>query len=125
MIRLLSSAKAVRQSWKMSRAQRIQRFMSFLFRTKPQWAQGNRRTSLVWRVCTKNATFRRGNWTREYLAGVKRATIFDLGEVCMAARQVILYFEDQKDALRFALAAGSIMARDGGTEAGEERTLIQ
>jgi hypothetical protein len=43
----------------------------------------------------------------------------------MAARQVILYFEDQKDALRFALAAGSIMARDGGTEAGEERTLIQ
>lgn len=30
--------------------------------------------------------------------------------------QVILYFEDQADALRFALAAGSVMAGDG-TEA--------
>jgi hypothetical protein len=28
--------------------------------------------------------------------------------------QVILYFEDQSDALRFALAAGSVMAGDGG-----------
>jgi hypothetical protein len=28
--------------------------------------------------------------------------------------QVILYFEDQADALRFALAAGSVMAGDGG-----------
>jgi len=27
--------------------------------------------------------------------------------------QVILYFEDQEDALRFALAAGSVMAGDG------------
>jgi hypothetical protein len=27
--------------------------------------------------------------------------------------QVILYFEDQSDALRFALAAGSVMAGDG------------
>jgi hypothetical protein len=27
--------------------------------------------------------------------------------------QVILYFEDQDDALRFALAAGSVMAGDG------------
>ncbi|MGC1371553.1 MAG: hypothetical protein WA824_05400 [Candidatus Sulfotelmatobacter sp.] len=27
--------------------------------------------------------------------------------------QVILYFEDQADALRFALAAGSVMAGDG------------
>ena len=43
----------------------------------------------------------------------------------MAARQVILYFEDQKDALRFALAAGSVMSRDGETESAEERTLIQ
>jgi hypothetical protein len=43
----------------------------------------------------------------------------------MAARQVILYFDDQKDALRFALAAGSVMAQDGGTVPAEERTLIQ
>jgi len=43
----------------------------------------------------------------------------------MAARQVILYFDDQKDALRFALAAGSVMATDGETVAAEERTLIQ
>jgi hypothetical protein len=28
--------------------------------------------------------------------------------------QVVLYFEDQADALRFALAAGSVMAGDGG-----------
>ncbi len=28
--------------------------------------------------------------------------------------QVILYFEDQADALRFALAAGSVMSGDGG-----------
>jgi hypothetical protein len=27
--------------------------------------------------------------------------------------EVILYFEDQTDALRFALAAGSVMAGDG------------
>jgi hypothetical protein len=29
------------------------------------------------------------------------------------AGQVILYFEDQSDALRFALAAGSVMAGEG------------
>ena len=29
------------------------------------------------------------------------------------ARKVILYFDDQADALRFALAAGSVMAGDG------------
>ncbi|MGA9392294.1 MAG: hypothetical protein WBV69_17840 [Candidatus Sulfotelmatobacter sp.] len=29
--------------------------------------------------------------------------------------QVILYFDDQADALRFALAAGSVMAGDGTT----------
>ncbi len=29
--------------------------------------------------------------------------------------QVILYFEDQADALRFALAAGSVMAGDSNT----------
>jgi hypothetical protein len=29
--------------------------------------------------------------------------------------QVILYFEDQADALRFALAAGSVMSGDGTT----------
>ena len=28
--------------------------------------------------------------------------------------QVVLYFEDQADALRFALAAGSVMAGEGG-----------
>jgi hypothetical protein len=28
--------------------------------------------------------------------------------------QVVLYFEDQSDALRFALAAGQVMAGDGG-----------
>jgi hypothetical protein len=33
----------------------------------------------------------------------------------MAARQVILYFDDQQDALRFALAAGSVMSGDGQT----------
>ena len=34
------------------------------------------------------------------------------GEVSMSG-QVVLYFEDQADALRFALAAGSVMAGDG------------
>jgi hypothetical protein len=34
------------------------------------------------------------------------------GEVPMSG-QVILYFDDQADALRFALAAGSVMAGDG------------
>ncbi len=29
------------------------------------------------------------------------------------AGQVVLYFEDQADALRFALAAGSVMSGDG------------
>lgn len=43
----------------------------------------------------------------------------------MAARQVILYFDDQKDALRFALAAGSVMAGVGETVTTEERALIQ
>jgi len=43
----------------------------------------------------------------------------------MAARQVILYFDDQKDALRFALAAGSVMSGDGETEMTKERNLIQ
>jgi hypothetical protein len=43
----------------------------------------------------------------------------------MAARQVILYFDDQKDALRFALAAGSVMSGEGRAEPSVERTLIQ
>ncbi|MGC2195214.1 MAG: hypothetical protein WA628_11115 [Terriglobales bacterium] len=43
----------------------------------------------------------------------------------MAARQVILYFDDQKDALRFALAAGSVMAGESETVTTEERNLIQ
>jgi len=29
--------------------------------------------------------------------------------------QVVLYFDDQADALRFALAAGSVMAGDGSS----------
>lgn len=43
----------------------------------------------------------------------------------MAARQVILYFDDQKDALRFALAAGSVMTGDGEAVATGERKLIE
>jgi len=42
----------------------------------------------------------------------------------MAARQVILYFDDQKDALRFALAAGSVMS-GGEAITDEQRNLIQ
>jgi hypothetical protein len=33
--------------------------------------------------------------------------------------QVVLYFDDQADALRFALAAGSVMAGEGGKFASE------
>ncbi|MGA2359110.1 MAG: hypothetical protein ABSF66_08930 [Terriglobales bacterium] len=33
--------------------------------------------------------------------------------------QVVLYFEDQADALRFALAAGSVMAGDGTHATGD------
>jgi hypothetical protein len=33
--------------------------------------------------------------------------------------QVVLYFEDQADALRFALAAGSVMAGDGSKATNE------
>ncbi|MGB9074619.1 MAG: hypothetical protein WCC22_18430 [Terriglobales bacterium] len=33
--------------------------------------------------------------------------------------QVILYFDDQADALRFALAAGSVMAGDGSGPTGD------
>jgi hypothetical protein len=33
--------------------------------------------------------------------------------------QVILYFEDQADALRFALAAGSVMAGDANQATGD------
>jgi len=43
----------------------------------------------------------------------------------MAARQVILYFDDQKDALRFALAAGSVMSGETETEVTKQRNLIQ
>lgn len=43
----------------------------------------------------------------------------------MAARQVILYFDDQKDALRFALAASLVMSGEGRAEPSVERTLIQ
>jgi uncharacterized membrane protein len=43
----------------------------------------------------------------------------------MAATQVILYFDDQKDALRFALAAGSVMSAAGEAVTDEQRNLIQ
>ncbi len=33
--------------------------------------------------------------------------------------QVILYFDDQADALRFALAAGSVMSGDGSRATGD------
>jgi hypothetical protein len=48
------------------------------------------------------------------------------GEVFMTG-QVILYFEDQADALRFALAAGSVMAGDtaaGSSELVQETTRV-
>jgi hypothetical protein len=35
------------------------------------------------------------------------------------AGQVVLYFEDQADALRFALAAGSVMAGESASAPGE------
>ena len=43
----------------------------------------------------------------------------------MAATQVILYFDYQKDALRFALAAGSVMSAAGEAVTDEQRNLIQ
>ena len=39
------------------------------------------------------------------------------------AGQVILYFDDQADALRFALAAGSVMAGDGAEARGSLVTV--
>jgi hypothetical protein len=41
----------------------------------------------------------------------------------MASRKVILYFEDHTDALRFALAAGSVMSGEKQQKSAEE--LIQ
>ncbi|HYL13304.1 MAG TPA: hypothetical protein VEV41_09715 [Terriglobales bacterium] len=41
----------------------------------------------------------------------------------MAARKVTLYFDDQKDALRFALAAGSVMSGEQQERSADE--LIQ
>jgi hypothetical protein len=43
-----------------------------------------------------------------------RGKNFNSGETIMSG-QVILYFDDQADALRFALAAGSVMAGEGTT----------
>jgi hypothetical protein len=43
----------------------------------------------------------------------------------MAAKQVILYFDDQSDALRFALAAGSVMSGEGEADPKGRRSLIQ
>ena len=40
------------------------------------------------------------------------------------AGQVVLYFEDQADALRFALAAGSVMAGEGGKFSSELVTEV-
>ena len=42
-----------------------------------------------------------------------RLQVVHFGGILMSG-QVILYFDDQADALRFALAAGSVMAGDGG-----------
>jgi hypothetical protein len=44
----------------------------------------------------------------------KPQLILTTREIFMSG-QVILYFEDQADALRFALAAGSVMAGDGAS----------
>jgi hypothetical protein len=50
-----------------------------------------------------------------------RLRVVQLGGILMSG-QVILYFEDQADALRFALAAGSVMA---GDSAGVTDDLVQ
>jgi hypothetical protein len=41
----------------------------------------------------------------------------------MAAREVILYFDDQSDALRFALAAGSVMSGESQARTTEQLVL--
>jgi hypothetical protein len=41
----------------------------------------------------------------------------------MAARKVILYFDDHADALRFALAAGSVMSGENQARTADE--LVQ
>jgi hypothetical protein len=38
----------------------------------------------------------------------------------MAAKEVVLYFDDQSDALRFALAAGSVMSGEEQTKSAHE-----
>jgi hypothetical protein len=76
------------------------------------------------RMRTKNDTSGAGDLAVRMTKGFARATIFDSGEVGMAARQVILYFDDQKDALRFALAAGSVMS-SAGEITDEQQNLIQ
>lgn len=44
----------------------------------------------------------------------------------MAGKKVILYFENQRDALRFTLAAGSVMAEAKPAEVGKDAMhLIQ
>jgi hypothetical protein len=79
----------------------------------------------VWQsMRTKNDTSGAGDLAVRMTKGFARATIFDSGEVGMASRQVILYFDDQKDALRFALAAGSVMS-SAGEITDEQRNLIQ
>src|SRR5947209_14682129 len=47
-------------------------------------------------------------------ADLFRSAIRACQENSTMSGQVVLYFEDQSDALRFALAAGSVMAGEGG-----------
>lgn len=43
----------------------------------------------------------------------------------MAAKKVILYFENHRDALRFTLAAGSVMSETDQTSGKDATYLIQ
>ncbi|HMK31664.1 MAG TPA: hypothetical protein VK473_18415 [Terriglobales bacterium] len=43
----------------------------------------------------------------------------------MALKKVVVYFEDQRDALRFALAAGSVLAGDTHAAPRETTPLTQ
>jgi hypothetical protein len=72
---------------------------------------------------TKPDTF--GLWlcSSKWREALLHATITIQETVPMAARQVILYFDDQSDALRFVLAAGSVMA--GETQSQVTGSLVQ
>ncbi|HXZ78605.1 MAG TPA: hypothetical protein VEG30_01665 [Terriglobales bacterium] len=43
----------------------------------------------------------------------------------MALKKVVVYFEDQRDALRFALAAGSVLAEEAHCTPRETTPLTQ